>query len=185
MLPLTKQKEWPKELVLIDFNRKKFDFFNIEVITVGYNDIQVIFHQGKLTGKGSSRVHQFKGKDSFKEAMKTAYKKFYEKKEQGYISMKRMEEGVKYAYKQEQITDNEKKKRKQKNSEAPLVKKHRCVLCKQPIHFSLYEKINTWGRGEGNWDYSDKSPLFNKVVCLDCQIDKGIFQKRLDVNTRL
>jgi hypothetical protein len=181
VLILTKQKEWPKELVLIDFKRKKFEFYNIEFLTVGYNDIQVICHSGKLTGNGISRVKQFKGKDSYKEAIKFAYKKFYEKKDVGFISLKKMEEGVKFAYKQEELMNKEKKNKKVVSQE----QKHKCDLCHQPIHFSLFQKINSWGRGEGNWDYNSKSPLYKKVVCLDCQIDKGIFQKRIDEAFRL
>lgn len=183
---MTKQKEWPKELVFIDLNSGRFEFFNIELIKLGYNNFQVVFHQGKFNNKGRNVIHRFNGEDSYLKAKKLAYNKFYEIKSEGFIRKEKMEEAILNAVKQEQKVDNEKKYKKKKTTyKAKTTNKCVCDLCKQPIHFSLYEKINSWGRAEGNWDYELDSPLYKKVVCLDCQIDKGIFQKRIDNSFKL
>ncbi|MED2737760.1 hypothetical protein [Bacillus toyonensis] len=167
----------PKELVYLDFNRGEFKFFNVEIISLGYNDIQVMFHSGKLGTKGKIYVHRFNtGDQPFKNAMKFAYNKIFEKELQGFLSVEKVENGIRYAAKQES--------NKNKNTNKNTNKKCSCALCKQPIHFKLYEKINSWGRGEGNWDYSPNSTLFHKVACLDCQIELGIFQKKIDHNTK-
>ncbi|WP_456363421.1 hypothetical protein [Priestia aryabhattai] len=179
---MTKQKEWPKELVFIELNSGRFEFFNIELIKLGYNNFQVVFHQGKFNNKGRNVVQRFTGEDAYLKAKKVAYNKFYNIKSEGFIRKEKMEEAILNAVKQEQKVDNEKKFKKKHNTNTHKQTKKQCVcdLCKQPIHFNLYEKINSWGRSEGNWDHSNNSPLFKKVVCLDCQIDKGIFQRRID-----
>ncbi|WP_088362799.1 WGR domain-containing protein [Bacillus cereus] len=170
----------PKELVYLDFNRGEFKFFNVEIISLGYNDIQVMFQSGKLGTKGKISVHRFNtGEQPFKNAMKFAYNKIFEKELQGFLSVEKVENGIRYAAKKESN-----KNKQNDNTSKNTNKKCGCSICKQPIHFKLYEKINSWGRGEGNWDFSSKSPLYQKVACLDCQIELGIFQKRIDQHTK-
>lgn len=182
---MKKQNEWPKELVFIDLNRGKFEYYNIELIKLGYDSFQVVFHYGKYGNKGTNKMHRFNGKSSYLEAKKLAYNKFYEMKSEGYIRKSKMEEAILNAIKQEQKSDNERKLKRKQTSYENRKKQCQCDLCKQPIHQSLYGKINSWGRGEGNWDFDVNSPLYKKVVCLDCQIDKGIFQKRIDETFKL
>lgn len=107
--------------------------------------------------------------------MKLFYKKTYEKKSEGFISVEKMEEGLKFAIKRENQEEWRAKNSKTKDLE--------CDICKTPINPKLYEKINIWGRNDGNWDYASSSPLFKKVVCLDCQIEQDIFQKKIDKQT--
>lgn len=177
-------KEWPKELVLIDFSRKKFEFHTIEIVSVGFNDMQVIFHSGKLTGKGISRVHQFKGEKAYAEAMKLAYQRLRKKKEEGFIEKEYMIEGINYAIDLDKKENGKKEKKKEKKANLKKEKKH-CDFCQKEIEWKLYKKIVEWARNEGNWDYHENSPLFNKIACIECQQDKGIFQKRLDEDTNL
>lgn len=176
---MKKQNEWPKELVFIDLNRAIFEFYNIELIKISFNNFQVIFHYGKFHNKGTNKIYRFNGNNSYSDARKLAYKKFYEMKSKGYIRKEKIEEAILNTLKQEQKNDNDRKSYN-KSSNKNVKKKSLCDLCKQPIHISLYEKINAWGRGEGNWDYSIHSPLYHKILCLDCQIDQNIFQKRID-----
>ncbi|MGF7534872.1 WGR domain-containing protein [Bacillus mexicanus] len=181
---MKKQKEWPKELVYIDLNRVLFEFYNIELIKIGFNNFQVIFHYGKFHNKGTNKIYRFNGSNSYSNARKLAYKKFYEMKSKGYIRKEKIEEALLNAIKQEQKFDNERKSQKKPKTQNNS-KKNQCDLCNQPIHFSLSQKINAWGRGEGNWDFSINSPLYHKIVCLDCQIDNNIFQKRIDESFKL
>lgn len=184
---MVKKKEWPKELVYIDLNRGNFQFYNIELNRLGFDHFQVVFHFGRYGNKGTNKVLRFSGKESYLQAKKAAYKKFYEIKSEGYIRRDKMEEVILKAVKQEQKVDNDKKYKKNQgfSSKHNLTKKCVCNFCKQPIHYNLFEKINSWGRGEGNWDFNIKSPLYQKVICLDCQIDKGIFQKKIDLDFKL
>jgi hypothetical protein len=72
--------------------------------------------------------------------------------------------------------ENEKKK---KNNSTPE-KKFDCDSCKKPIDKISYEKIYDWGRdiNKGNWDSDPTRETYKKVFCLDCQIEKEIFQQK-------
>lgn len=172
---LKKKKVWPKELVRIDFDKKKFDFFNIEIVSVGYNDMQVILHSGKLTGKGVSRVHQFKGENAYGDSMNFAYQSLRKKKGEGFIDKEYIVEGLDYA-----ISLEKKDTAREKKSKTISKSIKQCDFCHKEIESSLYQKIEQWARNEGNWDYHKSSPLYKKIACIECQMDKGIFQKKLD-----
>lgn len=174
---MKKNADWPKELVLIDFNKKKFEYYNIEIISVGYNDMQVIFHSGRLTGKGISRVYQFKGENAYAEAMKLAFQRLKKKKEEGFIDKEHIITGLNYAFELNKKEATAKKKSQTKQ------KKKSCDFCNKDIDNKLYRRINLWARNEGNWDFSEDSPLYKKVVCIECQMNRGIFQKKVDVDT--
>lgn len=164
-----------KDLVFLDFRREEYKFYNVEVLSVGYNQVQVIFTYGKLGTKGREMIERLSdSSDVLKEAMKIAYRKIYEKKGEGYISREKMEEGLKYALRQQMEDDkNQRKTKKQPPEKA-------CDFCRKKIKLELWEKINKWGRGEGNWDSDASHPLHGKVICLDCQIEGDYFEKRLE-----
>ena len=173
-----------KQLVYLDFTKNVFKFYNVEVLSIGYNEVQVIFTFGTLGNKGRNTVDIFTDKNSskkdkssvLKEAMKKAYKKIYEKKSEGYISLQKMEEGLKHAIKLDNIAEKEEKNKKsQKNK---IIKKTNCDQCKNIIDEKLYEKIDSWARGSGNWDLDPTKEFYKKVFCLDCQIEKNIFQHK-------
>lgn len=153
-----------KELVLIDFKKNAFKFYNVEVISLGYNDIQVIYTSGKLGNKGKTTMNRF---IDFNEARKNAYKKIYDKKGEGFINKEHMIGWL------GQSEDNHKK------NEKNVQRKYKCSECKNDIKKVNYFKINEWARGEGNWDYDRKSPGYKKVLCIDCQFKHNIFRKRL------
>lgn len=165
-----------KELVFLDFRREEYKFYNVEVLSVGYNQLQVIFTYGKLGTKGREMVQRIdQGKETYKEALKVAYKKIYEKKTEGYISREKMEEGLKYALKQ-QIEDDKKQRESKK-----VITEKKCDFCPKKIKVELWNKINAWGRGGGNWDSDPSHPLYKKVICLDCQIEGNFFEKVFEV----
>ena len=72
---------------------------------------------------------------------------------------------------------------KEKKTEQVKKKKNestcRCDLCEKPIRKEIYQKIEDWARGEGNWDYEPSFIGYKKVLCLDCQIEQDIFKKKL------
>lgn len=165
-----------KELVFLDFRREEYKFYNVEVLSVGYNQIHVIFTFGKLGTKGREMVERLaEGEHTYKEAMKIAYRKIYDKKSEGFISREKMEEGLKYAL-QQQIEDD----KKQRESSKKKTLEKSCDFCQKKIKAELWDKINTWGRGEGNWDSNPDHPLYKKVICLDCQIEGDYFQKKME-----
>lgn len=154
-----------KELILIDFQSNEFLFYHVEVLSVGYNELQVITTSGKLGNKG--REHIIRVSD-YKEAMKIAYGRIYEKKSAGYLSKQKMKDAITAAaqfYLREQKTKSPKKT-------------YQCSLCRQAIDPKLHKKINEWARGEGNWDYSSSFIGYKKVLCVTCQIEHDVFKKR-------
>lgn len=170
------KNEWPKELVYLDLTRETFKFFNIELTKIKNDLYQVTFHSGKYGNKGSNKVERFAGVGAYKEARKFAYKKFYELRSTGFVAKIKMDRAILKLIKEEQQKSTQ-------NKAAVKTKRKVCDECGTEIAETLYAKINAWGRKEGNWDYSKESPYFKKVVCLNCQIDKGIFQKRLEDST--
>jgi predicted DNA-binding WGR domain protein len=173
-----------KQLVYLDFTKNEFKFYNVEVLSIGYNEVQVILTSGALGNKGRNNVELFTDKNPtkkdkssvLKEAMKKAYKKIYEKKSEGYISLQKMEEGLKHAIKLDNIAEKEEKNKK--NNKKVVMKKTNCDQCKNIIDEKLYTKIDSWARGSGNWDLDPTKECYKKVFCLDCQIEKDIFQRK-------
>lgn len=159
-----------KELVKIDFKEDEYRFFNVEVLSVGYNDMQVIVHFGKLGNKGRETITRVK---DFKEAMKIAYQKIYDKKSDHYLSKEKMKSHIESFVSREEKTQKSKRKKSKKTEQ--------CDLCSKGIRKEIYDKINDWARGKekGNWDYDKAFIGYKKVLCLDCQIEHDIFQKRM------
>lgn len=184
---LSNVKGWPKELVYIDLDRAKFEFFTVELIKGGYNHFQTIFHYGKYGNKGTTRIYRFSEENSYLDARNTANNKVKELKAEGYVIKNKMEEVIRTAIKESLKTSNNSNKKRFNSQPYNKSENHSyfCDLCNRPIHYSLYRKIENWGRNEGNWDYDKASPFYKKIVCLDCQIDKGIFQKRIDETFQL
>lgn len=154
-----------KELILIDFKQNEFLFYHVEVLSVGYKELQVITTSGKLGNKGREHIIRV---NEYKEAMKIAYSRIYDKKSAGYLSKQKMKDAITAAaqfYYYEQKT------------KAPK-KTYTCSLCHQQMEPKLHKKINEWARGEGNWDYSPHFIGYKKVICVTCQIEHDIFKKR-------
>lgn len=169
-----------KQLVFLDFRKNVYTFYDIEVISIGYNDVQVIYSFGKLGNKGKQLMKRFneeddKGSSPLKLALKDAYNKIYTKKSEGFVSREKIEKGLMYALKQESLAKDKQSKTGYKVVDKKT--KYKCDNCNNAINEKLYEKINKWARGEGNWDFDPTKEYYNKVFCLDCQIEKGIFQK--------
>lgn len=156
-----------KELLLMDFVKNEFRFFTVEVLSVGFNEMQVIVSHGKLGNQGRESITRL---TDFKESMKLAYKKIYDKKSEGFISKEKFQKSI------ESFVQEEKESRKKKKTSESST---RCDLCQKSIRKEIYQKINEWARGEGNWDASADFVGYRKVLCLDCQIEKDIFKKRL------
>lgn len=173
-----------KQLVYLDFSQNSFKFYNVEVLSVGFNEVQVIFTYGTLGNKGRKTIEQFDSPKSakksesnaLKDAMKKAYKKIYEKKSEGFISRQKMEEGLKHAIKLDNLAEKEAKNKFKKKED--IKKFFKCDLCKNPIDEKLYDKINSWARNTGKWDIDPSKEHYQKVYCLDCQIEKDIFQRK-------
>jgi len=160
-----------KEMILIDFKKNEFNFYHVEVLSVGYNELQVITNFGKLGNKGKENIVRL---NDYKEAMKIAYKKIYDKKSAGYISKEKMENAITAAasFYQKQVSEKPVKSKKQKALS--------CDICKKDIEEKLYKRINDWARGGGNWDKNPDFIGFKKVLCVNCQIDHEIYQKRYE-----
>lgn len=159
-----------KEMIFIDFEKNEFNFYHVEVLSVGYNELQVITNYGKLGNKGKENIVRL---SDYKEAMKLAYKKIYDKKSSGYISKEKMKDAITAAasfYQKEET--NRKSKSKKVN--------YSCQLCGKDIDEKLYKKINDWARGGGNWDSDENFVGYKKVLCVSCQIDHEIYQKRIE-----
>lgn len=166
-----------KELVYLNFDKQEFKFYNVEILSVGYNQIQVITCYGKLGTKGREHMTRFEGReDVFKESRKFAYNKIYEKKNMGYLSLEKTKEAIANMNK-----DIKKPKKQQSVKKQPEKRRipfgYDCDKCRKTISLSMYEKINEWARGEGNWD--SIPDLHEKIYCLDCQFDLDIFKKKL------
>lgn len=196
-----------KELVFLDFKQsegKFYDgkFYHIEMLSVGYNQIQVISTYGNMNNKGRESIIRFKGKDAFTEAKKLFYKKFFDKKNEGYFERQDIEKWFKafdpknfeehltlikknHANFTNQEQKNTTKKIASKNStiskkkSVSEQKKHSCDLCKKTIDENMHGKINEWARNEGNWDKDSDFIGYKRVLCIGCQIEHDIFQKRI------
>ncbi|QST02823.1 hypothetical protein IMZ31_19935 (plasmid) [Pontibacillus sp. ALD_SL1] len=164
------KEEIQKSLVYLDFKKNVFKFFSVSVLKVHYNHVQVILREGFLgnNNKGRETVKRFEGdRRIYKEAYKYAWRKIYEKENEGYISRERAEKGHETA-----------KQEKTERKKPPKRKKPACSQCKKTMPQDRYDQINEWGRGEGGWD--ETKDLKGKVLCIDCQIEKDVFRKRLN-----
>lgn len=159
-----------KELILIDFVKNEFKFFNIELLSVGYNQLQIITNYGKLGNKGTENIYRV---TELKEAYKIFYRKIYEKKDLGYLSRRKVSEAITAA------TSFIRKEESQKDFTKNDMKKFHCSLCNKELKKSTYEKINQWARGEANWDKDFKFIGYKKVLCVECQIEHDIFKKKM------
>jgi predicted DNA-binding WGR domain protein len=167
-----------KELILLDFKANKFRFYNIEINRLSYNELQVVFHSGKLATKGTKTV---KNTHSYEEAMALAYKKFYEIKVKSYKEKEDLMGWLGQTnVKDKESTSNKKKNASNKNSNKSLKsKKYICDMCNKAIKPDIYDEINKWGRGGGGWDKNPDTLTYQNVLCIDCQWKHGIFKKRL------
>jgi len=159
-----------KELILFNWSQNQFQFYRVEVLSVGYNELQLIVSQGKLGNKGKETVTRM---NELKKAMKTAHRKINDKEDEGYIEREKAEKA---------LVDFQSKKSSKRQPSAPkhkkLVSSYKCDACKKSIPETSYTKINEWARGEGNWD-SDKEFIgFQKVFCLDCQKTHDVYKKK-------
>lgn len=180
-----------KELVFLDLVSKDARFYTIEVLSVGYNQMQVITTYGTFNNKGRESIIRFDGKTSYKDASKLAYKKMFEKKAEGFIEAEDLQkwhaayDDKRYEKQLASLSSASQKNRPVQKTLSPLAKKnftettlYQCGLCKKPIKPDIYNKINEWGRGEGNWDTYEDFVGYCQVLCLDCQIEKDIFKKK-------
>lgn len=158
-------------MILIDFERNEFSFYHVEVLSVGYNEMQVITNYGKLGNKGRENIVRL---TDYKEAMKLAYKKIYDKKAEGYISKEKMKDAITAAASFFQKEVPSKRPAKKEPTTAFI-----CDVCKKPMKETLYRKINEWARKEGNWDKDKRGIGYRRVLCVSCQIEHELFKKRL------
>ena len=102
--------------------------------------MQVIVSYGRLGTKGKENITRL---EDFKEAMKLAYRKIYEKKSEGFVSRSKTIDALSAFFREE----NEKKKRK-----IPLKKEskfsHKCNHCHNPIRDEVYKKIDQWAKSD-------------------------------------
>ncbi|MFP3727137.1 WGR domain-containing protein [Priestia filamentosa] len=164
-----------KEMILLDFHNDKYRFYNIEIHRLSYNELQVVFHSGKLGTKGTQTI---KNTTSYEQAMALAYKRFYEKKVKNFQE----KEDLIGWLGQNNSSDShsiEKSRAKNKHSKPHKSKDSSCDLCHNSIKADIYDEINKWGRGGGGWDKDKNSITYKKVLCIDCQFKHGIFKKRL------
>lgn len=166
---MAKQK-MKHELVKIDFNSNEFKFFNVEVIALSYNDLQVTFHQGKLGNEGRRTVSRT---SDYKSAMKKAANKVYELKDEDYIDLEDMKGWLHQNIKHDKRSKKSNKEKKQPATMLP------CDECGKDIPEKRYNKINEWARNSGNWDKDVNLVCYQKVLCIDCQIENDIYRKRL------
>ncbi|MDA1674655.1 WGR domain-containing protein [Bacillus cereus group sp. TH152-1LC] len=163
-----------KELILINFITDEYRFYNIEVESLSYNKLQVIFHHGKLGTKGTKHM---KNTTSYKEAMALAYKKFYERKEKDYHEREDLMGWLGQSATTKQNKDDVQNKSKPNTHHDSS--KYRCDICNKQIKKGIYDEINKWGRGGGGWDKDKHSVTYKKVLCIECQWAHDIFKKRL------
>ena len=150
-----------KELMLISIPKNCFYFYNVEVLSIGYNEIQVIVGHGSLGNRGRENIKRF---TDFKEAMKFAYDKIYEKKGEGYISKEKMQASIEALVRKERGRDTIARERTFK-----------CDLCGKRMQEEFYHKVDEWGRKKGGWDKNPQHIGYKKVLCIDCQIEHDIF----------
>lgn len=182
-----------KELVYMDFNEKipVGKFYYIELLSVGYRQMQVIFNYGSFNNKGRENIIRFNGDNSFKEAKTLFYNKFLEKKAEGYLEKKDIQKWNSsfhdnFFEEHIQIIDEYRDKkraeyRKTKKDEKIFKEKasmHKCDLCHKNIPEKLFNKINDWARGDGQWDKTKDFIGYKKILCIDCQIEHDIFKKK-------
>lgn len=183
-----------KELVFINLEENTAKFFHIELLSVGYNQMQVISTTGTFNNKGREHVVRLEGSDSFQKGRALFYQKFLEKKAEGFVErhdLKKWQEAFHESYFEEHLDVlsahrsqiKKKKYAEKKNTRVPAKKqKTLCSLCHKHIPEKMYEKINEWGRGEGNWDGSSAFIGYQKVLCIACQIEHDIFKKKIEKN---
>lgn len=189
-----------KELVWLNMEDNSAKFFHIELLSVGYNQMQVISTSGNFNNKGREHVVRFEGNDAFQKGRTLFYQKFLEKKAEGYVErqdMKKWQDAFHEKYFEEHLSVIEKhrntikkqkytsKKEHANKKPSPQKKKENfsCSLCQQQIPEKMFQKINDWARGEGNWDTSPTFIGFEKVLCIPCQIQHDIFKKKVEKNT--
>lgn len=188
-----------KELVCINVEGNSAKFFHIELLSVGYNQIQVISTSGNFNNKGREHVVRLQGDDAFQKGRALFYQKFLEKKAEGYVEredLKKWQEAFHETYFEEHLTvlaqhrsDMKKqkyttKKENKKNVPPKPTKKTKtnCGLCHKHIPEKMFQKINDWARGDGNWDHSADFIGFEKVLCIPCQVSHDIFKKKIEKN---
>ncbi|PGK51301.1 hypothetical protein CN918_26280 [Priestia megaterium] len=169
-----KKKSDPTHLISLNFDKNEYRFYNVEVLSVGYNKIHVITSFGKLGTKGREQLTRFQDEDDvFKSAIRFSSQKIGEKKRDRYIT-KSLAENTLLA-----LMDSPAKKKKVVTTpeKQSIPFGYHCDKCKRLIKPAMFSKIDAWARGEGNWD--SKSDFKGKVFCLDCQFDLDIFKKKL------
>lgn len=159
-----------KDMVLISLTKNLFYFYNVEVLSIGYNEIQVIVGHGSLGNRGRENIKRF---TDFKEAMKFAYDKIYEKKGEGYVSREKMEASIGALMRKERGRDQVARERTFK-----------CDLCGKSIQEEVYKKIDDWARSKGGWDKNPQGIAYKKVLCIDCQIEHDIFKNKLHTSKK-
>ena len=187
-----------KELVSIQIDANSAKFFHIELLSVGYNQMQVISTSGNFNNKGREHVVRFEGKDSFQQARALFYQKFLEKKAEGFVEREdllKWQEAFHETYFEEHLevlSEHRKAMKKKKYTskkvasakKPPALEKAKavCSLCQKQMPQKMYEKINEWARGDGNWDHATDFIGYEKVLCIPCQVTPDIFKKKVEKN---
>lgn len=158
-----------KKYVYINFEKNEFKFYHLDVLSVGFNEMQVISTYGTLGNKGRESIKRFSGEKAFKESMKFFYQKMYDKKGEGYINVDKIIGAIDFVVRE----DKKEKKRIKKRL-------YRCDECKKNIKPETYKKIDEWARGEGNWDYDPSFIGYKKILCIGCQFEYDIYRKKMN-----
>lgn len=176
-----------KELFFIDLKTNTARFFALELISVGYNKIQMVSTHGNMNGKGRSSLKFFEGENSFSVSKKMFYSKTLELKAQGYYEKQDLEKWLslfdEWRLKEnvDLINENiESKKELRKKIKKEKDASFKCSSCGSKIKEETYHKINEWARGEGGWDKDKNFVGYQKVLCINCQIEHDIFKKKND-----
>lgn len=173
-----------KQLFLIDLTDNIAKFYTLELVSVGFNKIQLISSYGNMNGNGRSSLKAFEGEKAFFSSKKIFYSKLLDLKSQGYLEKEDLQDWFALfdeRYLKTNIStlkehiDIKKAEKKQKKNTT----KTTCGLCHKKIKKETFDKINEWGRGEGNWDQDKNFIGYKKVLCIDCQIEYDIFKKKL------
>lgn len=176
------KKNEPTALVMVDFGKEMFRFYNVELVSVGRNQLQVITSYGKLGAKGREQITRFyHDNNPFKDALHFSRHKTYEKKQEGYVT-KAQAARIYQSLIDDRVLVKEEKKAKDAPEKNRIAFGYNCDKCRAVIPPDTFTKIESWAQGEGNW--ASVPELKEKIYCLDCQIDANIFKKKFPKRTK-
>lgn len=146
----------------MDLDENLFKFYNVEVLRLGRGKYQLITTAGKLTGKGKPHLKSF---FEYDDVMNEAREKIKLKKKEGFAERVDVKKALFPVFPKGKQPDDS--------------SSYTCDLCYKSIEEDNYRKIKEWARGEGGWDNNPAKAYYQKVLCIECQIEHGVYRKRL------